>query len=1409
MGEERSDRRAEHEAPSSAGRRVLQALAWAGGVLAALVLVVALGLALLDTPFGHALDARLLARVALPGGAHIHVQGIQGSIWGRMTLTEVTVADRKGVFVRIPRLVLEWRPWALLHKRIVVPEISAETLTVLRRPSLSPSTGRSSSRPPDVALSRLHVGNLWLEPAVTGERRRLGVDGDLTLLGGLARADLAMRAEPVAGSASGDSLSLHLDAQPSRNRLALEAHLLAPAGGVLDRLLGLGHGLTADVRGRGSWAAWNGTANADLAGQPLLRAALTERAGRFSAKGVARPALVATGPAAALTKPQVGFGVVFAGSRRRLNGAVALQSSAMEFVAQGGLDLQHSAFVGVSLSGRVFDPHALAPNLSGRDLRMDATLDGPFKRPTADFRLQAAWLALQGRRLDRLRASGRAVPDNGQGWTASFQASTAEVSGAGPTVAALGRALNVKGTVRLAGLRASAKGVKIESDHLRAKVDFNLAFDTGRYDANIDAAARQVPVKGLGTVDASTTLTAAWAGPKRIMARGHIHARTLSVDNATAAKLLGGQAVLDAAIATRPDGTVVLDALDLAAPKLQVRNGQASYAPDGRISAALRVDSAAYGQLTLKASGSLDAPQATLRADNLAIAGLKGVNVAVNGHGGGRYAVGVQAQSRYGPVSADLDLALNGGALTADVRSATVAGVDVHGTVRRTAAGPFVGGLTLAGRGLSGTVQLDAVGKAQSAVLALRAHDASLPLAPPVTIASGAVNARVTLLAAGPSITGKATLSGVRRGGLVVSRAAVDLTYAAGSGHASVDAAGRGATPFTLALSARFTPMVITVAGGGSADRIPIRLSAPAVVRRTAGGYQLEPAVLTSGRSRIEISGRYGAGVTADLRIDQLDLGLTRAFAPALGLSGRASGTADVTLPAGGGAPAARLRLQIDRLRRSTAAEVSEPVDVTLAADLAATGLDAHALLKRGTAVIGRAQARIATSPTDRRPWRARLAAAPLTGGVRFNGDAQTLWSLSGVADLALSGPIAIGADVSGSLDHPQLRGVVRAKSLRFEDTRYGALIDDIAIDAHFVDTRLQLDTLTGRAGSGSVSASGYADLAAASGFPVDLKIRLDKARLVNGDDLGATVSGQLAVVNGKGRAALISGDLTLDQGRYQIVRQGKDEIVELTGVHRAGQPVQAPDTSKTAGAASGLLAKWRLDVQVHAPQQLFVRGMGLDSEWRSDLRITGPLAHPVVVGDIDLVRGTFSFAGRDLTLSRGRIHLSGAEPPNPTLDIEATATVDDVMAIIDIGGAARHPQITFSSDPALPQDEVLSRVLFGSSVGQLSAIQAVQLAASLNALRGGEGFNPIGKLRQVTGLEQLKFYGADKSTGRGAAVGVGKHIAKNLYVELTTDAQGYTATQIELALTKTLRLLSQVGAFGGTQVELRYSHRY
>jgi translocation and assembly module TamB len=238
-------------------------------------------------------------------------------------------------------------------------------------------------------------------------------------------------------------------------------------------------------------------------------------------------------------------------------------------------------------------------------------------------------------------------------------------------------------------------------------------------------------------------------------------------------------------------------------------------------------------------------------------------------------------------------------------------------------------------------------------------------------------------------------------------------------------------------------------------------------------------------------------------------------------------------------------------------------------------------------------------------------------------------------------------------------------------------------------------------------------------------------------------------------------------------------------------------------------LHPWRLDLDVTG-NDLEVRGLGIASRWRTDLKIGGFADAPRFTGRADLVRGDYEFAGRNFRLDRGIIRFRGESPTDPLLDIHAEAQVQGIDASVLVRGTGLRPEITFSSVPALPQDELLSRILFGTSITNLSAPEALQLASAVAALQSGSGsLDPINALRRAVGLDRLRIVPADVATGQKTALSAGKYISRKLFVEVITDGQGYSATRVEYQMTRWLSLLSSVSTIGRTSANVRVSKDY
>ena len=233
------------------------------------------------------------------------------------------------------------------------------------------------------------------------------------------------------------------------------------------------------------------------------------------------------------------------------------------------------------------------------------------------------------------------------------------------------------------------------------------------------------------------------------------------------------------------------------------------------------------------------------------------------------------------------------------------------------------------------------------------------------------------------------------------------------------------------------------------------------------------------------------------------------------------------------------------------------------------------------------------------------------------------------------------------------------------------------------------------------------------------------------------------------------------------------------------------------------------MDLTIDLPGQVFVRGRGLDSEWQGKLQVTGPIDKPRLVGTLEVRRGFVLFLDQRLVLTKGVITFGGAVPPDPTVDIEATARKGDLTAIVRIQGEARKPKLTLDSQPVLPQDEILSRLMFNREASQITPVQAGQLAFALNRLRGGGGFDVMGRIRSVLHVDTLDVSSSDNGSGQ-QTVRAGKYLNPNVYVEVqkgVADQSGNARVEVEIAPNVSVQAETGANAQGGVGIQWRYDY--
>ncbi len=1394
------------------GRR----LAWFGakyGLGLPLVLLVLLGTLLLglDTAIGHRLLADWLQSSETDTGLSMTVGRIDGSIYGTAVLEDVALRDTRGVFMRVPATEVEWRPLAWLDNRLDIRRMVLRRGVLLRVPQLRPSINGSLLPDFDVRVDRFAIERLTVAAPVLGVERKI----DLHASGEIRprRAYLSLQGR----LGGGDRLAALLDDDRSRDHFALGVDYAAPKGGLLAALTGARTDRRVRLSGTGTWHKWNGSLLADGGGQRAAVLELDQKAGAFALSGQLWPApLMALSPASTRL---LGERVQLTGHARfddrRLAGALEASSATLHATAKGEADLGEGAFHHLLLTA---ETHGSLPVGGGmlEGGRGSMVLDGPFATLTAQTNLSASRWAGGTTQVQALSAHGTATRTE-TGWRLPLSLAAGRIITGNALLDPRLTSARGSATLVLTGTHLASSDMVLTAPALAARLVLSGDVAGGVYGIAGHVASRgwQIPDWGRGDGEASLTLRLAPQGGWSFGA--HLTGQLSGITNGALAQLAGDHLNFTGEASGRDGQPLILsraaftsERLTLAASARRNVDGTATLAGNGH--------HATLGSFTLAGQLAADGLHAKLSLpDPYPTGGVRDVTLVLSPESGG-LRMAAAGQSLFGPFSGVVAL-VNGGSGPGrlDVRQFTISQTALTGSLTLGNAGA-TGLLTLSGGGVAGNLRLAPRGDGQNGQgeamdLALTMTDAHFGGDQPLTVARGSLRVGGVLLRHHSTLEASLMAQGIGKGRLFLGQVSAQARLDDGVGHVAANLSGRRSSRFELALTGDLAPDAVALGAhglfAGQAIAMPRRAVFTPRTEAEGGGWRLAPSQIDFGQGRAIASGVFGNGnQELDLALAGMPLALGDVVFADLGLGGLASGTLHFSAPREG-LPSGDGRLMVKNLTRSGLVVSSRPIDVALAGGLVDDRLELRAVAgdpsqAAGHQTIGRLQASIANLPPSGRLID-RLRAGRFLAQMRFQGPADAPWRLMGLDDFDLTGPIAIAADITGSLDAPQIRGSLAGDTLHMASAETGTDITQLVARGAFAGSRLSFTTLAGHtAGGGQVNGSGSIDF---SGITeghrpaLDFMLAAHKAQLATRADLALTASGPLRIVS-DGLNGTIAGRLSVDNARWRLgLAQAAAElpIIATREINR----------SSDVAPASARHTSWRFLVDLTGRSKIQLVGLGLDSEWGADLHLRGPLRDPTLDGHADLVGGTYEFAGARFDLTRGRVIFTDSASPDPRLDIAATANITGLAATLTVHGTSLKPQIAFSSIPPLPEEEVLSRLLFGDSVTKISAPEALQLGAALASLHNGGGLDPINKVRSVIGLDRLRIVGPDPTIGRQSGVAAGKYFGRRFYAEVVSDGHGYSASNIEARLTRWLSLLGSVSTVGQQSVNLRVSKDY
>lgn len=1380
------------------GRRIGK---WLLRIAVALAIVIVAAVAVLNSAIGQRFITDQIAKVAPASGLKIKIGRIEGDLYGEAVLHDVVLSDPKGKFLEVPRVELDWRPFNWFCNGLDIRKLITRRGTLLRLPELNPGDPDAPILPDfDIRIDRLEIENLTLAAGVAGEQAQ-----KLNLL---AKSDIRdgrvfVKADGKLGDQ--DTLTALIDAEPDSDKFDINVDYNAPRGGALANMIGTPNGYRARVFGDGSWSKWDGGIYATRDDARVAALKLTNRNGDYAILGQVTPSDFVSG----ITGDALGTAVSIAANGTLENSVLAgkatLIGRAIRADANGTIDLADNAFDEFVLEAALTDPNLFGPDQALEGTRLSATLDGPFRDLSIAHELTVERLVSGETELAGLVQQGTASFD-GTRWKAPLDADVARVVTGNDFADPLLVGGTLGGTIIYAGGKLLSDDLAIRFPGATADLALRGDITRGGYALAGPVALKGLQFNDLGTVDANAKIRFSIGSGVPWKLRANFAGRMPRVTNGTLANLAGENIRFRGAVGLGGAEALTFNDVRLEASKLTLAlDGRIA---DGSTTLAGNGNHTQYGDFTVEGELAADGPRAVLVfASPLPAAGLRDVRVALSPIENG-FGIETSGDSTIGPFDGNLNLfAPEGGPTRVAIERLNVWKTDVTGDITLGDTGAS-GTLALAGGGLDGTIALNPRSGAQGFDINLRASRASFGGETPISIAQGRIEAAGLLVDGNSTITGSAFAQGITYGNIFVGKLAARAALENGSGDFTASLSGRRGSRFNLQLQGDIAPERYAVSARGDFAGRKITMPRRAVLlKQDNGGWQLQPTQISYGNGIAIAEGSLGGGgpVAMEVKLSKMPLSLADIAVADLGLGGTISGLVDFRSN-GSGVPVGNARVQVSNLTRSGLVLSSRPVNLALVGNLKAARLDMRAAIDDASGSrLGRVQARVTNFGSGDGLYE-RISRGSLLAQLRYSGPADTLWRLAAVDAFDLTGPVRVAADVTGTFENPDVRGSLASENLRLQSSLSGTDIIGIKARGNFAGSLLRLTSFAGKAANGgTVSGSGTVDLSGLGprGPKIDLRAAANNAQLLNGNGISATITGPLRIIS-NGLGGTIAGRVQINKAAWKLGTAADDVSLPDIKTREIHQRLDVRPSSASS-------RPWRYLIDAKGSSRIDVDGMGLDSEWGADIILRGTTSDPRIGGEARVVRGAYSFAGTRFELTRGRIAFDANVPVDPRLDILAVTETDGLDVQVTVTGNAQSPEIAFTSTPALPEEELLARLLFGGSITSLSATDALQLGAALASLRGdgGGGLDPINSLRTAIGLDRLRIVGADPALGRQTGVALGKNFGRKFYVEIITDGRGYSATELEFRVTRWLSLLAAVSTIGRQSATAEISRDY
>ncbi len=315
-----------------------------------------------------------------------------------------------------------------------------------------------------------------------------------------------------------------------------------------------------------------------------------------------------------------------------------------------------------------------------------------------------------------------------------------------------------------------------------------------------------------------------------------------------------------------------------------------------------------------------------------------------------------------------------------------------------------------------------------------------------------------------------------------------------------------------------------------------------------------------------------------------------------------------------------------------------------------------------------------------------------------------------------VSGIVTGNVVVSGKVGKPEIKGAINLAGggIRMKDDKIPP-IEGVTASVDLAMDRVVLKSLKSSVAGGTLQGDGSILITEGKLGEIRLQLRGDHLPIVRNDSLILRANANLSL-SGTLEKATLSGTV----GAVDSIFFRDIEILPIGQPFTGPAAAALPKIDPPKAAASSIpepFRNWGLALTVRAEDPVIIRGNLANGEISGSIRVGGTVGSPAPDGVFTIRELRASLPFSTLTVRRGTLTFTPSSGFDPILEIRGTAEPRPYQVTIYAYGSASNPQLVLTSNPPLPENEIMTLLATGTTTSGLedpatASSRALQLLA-------------------------------------------------------------------------------------------------